>query len=49
MPDAGDALDPEGDGDLDDGDPQVAEEPEGGAGHPLRAQDVAALLAKEIA
>lgn len=37
------------DGDLDDGNPDAAEEPEGGPGHPLRAEDVQALIAKRIA
>lgn len=51
MPDGDDPPGPaaDGDDDLDDGNPQVAEEPEGGPGHPLRAQDVTALIAKEIA
>jgi hypothetical protein len=39
---------PDGDADLDDGVPTVAEEPEGGEGHPLRAEDVQALLGKEL-
>jgi hypothetical protein len=36
------------DDDLDDGNPDVAEEPEGGPGHPLRAQDCQALIPKII-
>lgn len=39
---------PDGDNDLDDGNPNVAEEPDDEQGHPLRAQDVPALLAKRI-
>lgn len=39
----------DGDGDLGEGNPDVAEEPEGGPGHPLRAADVQALIQKEIA
>ncbi len=39
---------PDGDGDLDDGNPAVAEEPGDEPGHPLRAQDVPALIPKEI-
>jgi hypothetical protein len=39
----------DGDDDLDDENPHVAEEPEGGPGHPLRAQDVQALIAKLVA
>ena len=36
------------DGDDDDGNHDVAEEPENGPGHPLRAQDVQALIPKII-
>lgn len=44
-----DSPEPEdGDGDLDDGVPTVAEEPGDEPGHPLRAQDVPALIAKRI-
>lgn len=39
---------PDGDGDLDDGNPAVAEEPGDEPGHPLRASDVPALIAKEL-
>lgn len=42
------APESDGDGDLDDGNERAAEEPEGTPGHPLRAQDVPALLPKEI-
>jgi hypothetical protein len=49
MPDGPTQPAPDDDGDLDDGNPQVAEEPEGGPGHPLRAADVQALIAKIIA
>lgn len=41
-------TDTDGDGDLDDGVPTVAEEPGDEPGHPLRAQDVPALIAKRI-
>ena len=40
-----DPADTDGD---DDGNPDVAEEPENGPGHPLRAQDVQALIPKII-
>jgi hypothetical protein len=49
MPDGPTQPAPDGDDDLDDGNPQVAEEPEAGPGHPLRAADVQALIAKIIA
>lgn len=39
---------PDSDGDLDDGNPNVAEEPDNEPGHPLRAEDVQALIAKRI-
>lgn len=39
---------PDHDGDLDDGEQDVAEEPGNEPGHPLRAQDVPALIAKRI-
>lgn len=39
---------PDGDNDLDDGNPNVAEEPDNEPGHPLRAEDVQALIAKRI-
>ncbi len=48
MPDDENSPPPEPDGDEDAG-AQTAEEPENVPGHPLRAQDVTALLAKEIA
>lgn len=44
MPD----VTPDNDGDLDDGEQDVAEEPDSEPGHPLRAQDVPALIAKRI-
>lgn len=39
---------PNEDGDLDDGEPDRAEDPGDEPGHPLRAQDVPALIAKRI-
>jgi hypothetical protein len=48
MPDEPATPVPDGDSDLDDGTAVAAEEPEAGPGHPLRAQDVPALLPKEL-
>jgi hypothetical protein len=41
-------TDLDGDDDLDDGNPDVAEEPDDEPGHPLRAEDCQALLPKII-
>jgi hypothetical protein len=49
MPDDPEPGSPDDDDDLDDGNPDVAEEPEGGPGHPLTAADVQALIQKVIA
>lgn len=53
MPDGDQPQDPppvdDGDNDLDDCNSDVAEEPEGGPGHPLRAEDVQALIPKIVA